>query len=137
MQRSTKYAVLLLAVFSLLCGGLLIKGSITQVPTGTWASTGNMAAPRAGAATVLLQDGRLLITGGDTGTGPLASAEFFDTSGNFSAAPAMNYARSKHTAVVLQDSRVLVAGGIDGTGRAIATAEIYDPAANAWSAAGP
>src|SRR6266536_380923 len=123
MQRSTKYAVLVLAVFSFLCGGLLIKGSITQVPAGTWVSAGNLAAPRSGAAIVLLQDGRLLITGGDSGIGALASADFFDTAGNFSPAPPMNYARSKHTAIALQDGRVLVAGGIDGTERALATTE--------------
>src|ERR1043166_7305248 len=137
MKRSMKYAVLVIAVVSVLCGGLLIKGSINQVPSGTWALAGNMAAPRSGAATVLLADGRLLITGGQNGAAVLSSAEFFDTSGNLSAAATMNYARSKHSATVLQDGRVLVAGGIDDTGRAVATAEIYDPAANTWTVTGP
>ena len=95
-----------------------------------------MAVARAGAASVLLQDGRTLITGGVSASGALASVEIFDTTGNFCAAPlcvppaSMNFARSKHTATVLQDGRVLVAGGIGGGGTPVASAEIYDPAAN-------
>ena len=65
------------------------SAAISQVSTGTWVSAGNgdnMSSPRAGAATVLLQDGRLLLTGGDSGGGALASADIFDASGNFSSA---------------------------------------------------
>src|SRR2546425_7461113 len=118
MQRSTssRLAVSVLAVFSLLCSTLLIKGIISQVPTGAWAPAGTMASPRSGAATVALQDGRLLITGGDAGSGALASAEIFDTSGHFSAVASMTFARIRHTATVLEDGRVLVAGGIGGSG---------------------
>src|SRR5438094_3259468 len=142
MQRSTasKYAVFVLTVFSLLCSTLLIKGIINQVPTGAWAPAGTMALPRSGAATVALQDGRLLITGGGTAGscpgGSGASAEIFDASGNFSAAACMSFARSKHTATVLEDGRVLVAGGIGGSGTAIDSAEIYDPVANTWTLTG-
>src|SRR5436190_8999565 len=142
MQRSTasKYAVFVLAVFSLLCSTLLIKGIINQVPTGAWAPAGTMALPRSGAATVALQDGRLLITGGGTAGscpgGSGASAEIFDASGNFSAAACMSFARSKHTATVLQDGRVVVVGGVGGGGTAIDSAELYDPVANTWTVTG-
>ena len=143
MQRSTssRLAVSVLAVFSLLCSTLLIKGIISQVPTGAWTLAGNMASPRSGAATVALQDGRLLIAGGDApdpsgNSVALASAEVFDTSGNFAAAAPMNFARTKHTAVALQDGRALVAGGIGGSGAAIDSAEIYDPVANTWTVTG-
>src|SRR5262249_48717826 len=45
--------------------------------------------------------------------------------------------RYYHTATLLQDGRVLVAGGvIDGSAYVTNTAEIYDPATNAWSATG-
>src|SRR5262245_25989931 len=86
-----------------------IRGSGIQVPSGTWAPSGNMAEVRSGAASALLQDGRVLVSGGEGTAGPLATAEFFST--GFSAAPAMNVARSGHAAVTLQDGRVLVTGG--------------------------
>src|SRR5438876_7334519 len=142
MRRVTKYVVGFLATASLLCGLLLIRGSAPQVPSGSWAPAGNMAAARAGAASVLLQNGRTLITGGVSGSGALASVDLFDTTGSFCAAPPcvppapMNFARSKHTATVLQDGRGRVAGGIGGGGTPVASAEIYDPAANTWTVTG-
>lgn len=66
----------------------------------------------------------------------LASVEFFQPSAGFAAAPPMNAARSAHTCSTLQDGRILVAGGTDGQGLPVATAEIYDPAAQSWSFAG-
>ncbi len=43
--------------------------------------------------------------------------------------------RSGHVAVRLADGRVLVAGGVNGSPR-LATAELFNPATGAWSAAG-
>ena len=67
MRRAIKPA--LIAV-SILIAGIFLKGSLPQPVTGTWLGAGSMAAPRAGAASALLQDGRILITGGDSGSGP-------------------------------------------------------------------
>ncbi len=44
--------------------------------------------------------------------------------------------RSDHTATLLADGRVLLAGGYDGALAATASSEIYNPAANAWTATG-
>src|SRR5579862_1083294 len=124
--------------------GVIIHGvtPLTAPPSGTWAPTaGPMAAARAGAASVLLPDGRVLITGGcsagvpGAGCAPLASAEILNADGNFYPAPSMNYARSGHSATLLPDGRVLVAGGADASG-SLQTAEVYDPSANTWTAAG-
>src|SRR2546427_271181 len=105
---------------------------------GTWVPAGTMAAARSGAATALLTDGRVLVTGGSDAAGAtLSAAEFFNSDGSFTAAPPMNFARSGHTATLLQDGRVLVAGGTSSTGAATDTAETYDPASNSWTAAGP
>ena len=82
-------------------------------------------------ASVLLQDGTILVTGGEGTSGMLASAEFFNA-GSFAAAPAMNVARSGHAAVVLQDGRVLVTGGKTTGGGVTNAAEIYSPALNSW-----
>ncbi|HMH79084.1 MAG TPA: YDG domain-containing protein, partial [Candidatus Acidoferrum sp.] len=129
MRRTTKavfVAVLILAA------GIIVKGSITQPSIGGWLSAASMTGARSNAASALLQDGRILITGGDNGVAPVASAEFFDTTGAFVAAPPMSMARSAHSATVLGDGRILVAGGSIGAA-ATNSAEIFDPAANAWT----
>ncbi len=116
----------------ILTAGIFLKGSITQPSIGGWLPAGSMAEARSGAASALLQDGRILITGGDNGSGPRATAEFFDTTGAFVAAPQMGMARSAHSATVLADGRILVAGGSTGAA-ATNAAEIFDAAANAWT----
>ncbi|WP_197422762.1 kelch repeat-containing protein [Burkholderia sp. ABCPW 14] len=42
----------------------------------------------------------------------------------------MNQARSAHTATLLTNGKVLVAGG---RGASLSSAEVYDPANNAWT----
>jgi hypothetical protein len=113
---------------------LLLTASIPNVSTGTWQTWNNMDDVRSGAATVLLQDGRVLITGGTIANGPVASAVLFGTDGVFSDAATMLTPRSGHTATVLSDGRVLVTGGTTSGGAAVNTAEIYDPIVNSWSA---
>jgi len=94
----------------------------------------------------LLQDGRVLITGGRgiDGLSTLASCELYTPKSNTwtSCAPLL-VARSHHAAVLLDDGRVLVTGGtthesVDGNNRfvALASTEIYDPKKNVW-VAGP
>ena len=86
----------------------LLTASIPNVPTGTWQTWNPMGDVRSDAAAVLLQDGRVLIIGGNNANGPVASADIFGTDGNFSHAALMQTARSGHTATVLSDGRVLV-----------------------------
>jgi Kelch motif len=138
MQRAIKWALSLLGSIALLCGGyVILHGSLPPVSINAWLPAGNLTAARAGAASVLLQDGRLLITGGNGASGALATTEILDPSSGFLAGPSMNFARANHVAVALQDGRVLVAGGTDASGNASQTAELYDPGANSWSASGP
>src|SRR5579863_3775847 len=111
----------------------LMTAAIPSVPTGTWQTWNPMGDPRSGAATVLLQDGRLLIAGGNDATGPVASADVFGTDGVFSAAAVMHAPRSGHTATVLADGRVLVTEGTTTGGGITNSAEIYDPSANSWT----
>ncbi|MDQ6722220.1 MAG: hypothetical protein M3003_15685, partial [Candidatus Dormibacteraeota bacterium] len=44
--------------------------------------------------------------------------------------------REEHTATLLRSGNVLIAGGTDGRGKALASAEVYSPATNKWTAAG-
>jgi hypothetical protein len=54
----------------------------------------------------------------------------------WSATAPLTEARHMHDAVRLLDGRVLVAGGISTETGNLASAELYDPEANSWSAAG-
>ena len=108
--------------------------SIPTLQTGTWHSMGLMGVARSGAAAVLLKDHRVLIAGGDDGTGAVTSAEVFNADGSFSEVSAMGMARAKHVAVALADGRVLVAGGEGAGGGTTNSAEIYDPLSDSWTA---
>ena len=51
-------------------------------------------------------------------------------------AASLSTGRWGHTATLLEDGRVLVVGGQESPSGKLATAEIYDPAADSWSSAG-
>lgn len=108
---------------------------------GRFVLTGDTIEPRAGHTATLMQDGRVLVTGGEiTGSSViktpsfhkiLKSAEIYDPSTNkFTKTGDMTSPRTRHAAVLLKDGRVLITGGaIDGkhTSEYLKLAEIYDP----------
>jgi len=58
------------------------------------------------------------------------------TEAGWSMTGSMVEARTGHTATLLDDGRVLVAGGTDAKSRALASAELYDPARGTWTVTG-
>ena len=93
--------------------------------------------------------GDVLVAGGADANGmPLADAELFDpNSGTFSCVGGLNggvcnnsmaAARAGSSAIALADGRILFSGGISGNSASgyssIASAEIYDPVQNAFTA---
>jgi hypothetical protein len=101
-------------------------------PSG-WASTGSMASPRHYHTATLLNNGKVLISGGKNSNGNLATTEVYDpASGTWSAAAPMTSPRAGHTATLLPNGKLLVSGGAP-----LATAEVYDPASGTWSATAP
>jgi hypothetical protein len=88
-----------------------------------------MASPRAAHTLTRLQDGRVLVAGGMTGSErSAAGSELFDpATGHFTSAGEMRIPRHSHTATLLPDGRVLLAGGYDAGGQVLAEAELYDP----------
>jgi WD40 repeat protein len=96
--------------------------------------TAAMVVARKSHVATLLQNAKVLITGGYNG-GCLATAEFYDPDlGTFTASTGeMNAARAEHTATVLESGRVLVTGGTSGT-KYLSSAEIYDPSDDAFAA---
>ena len=104
--------------------------------TGTFTASGAMAAPRYDHAASLLQNGKVLITGGLNGQ-PLPSAELFDpATGSFLAIGDMSTLRARHTTTLLDDGIVLVAGGFNDDAGSIASAEVFDPTTNTFALAG-
>jgi hypothetical protein len=122
----------------------------------TWTPVAPMQVARIAPTVSLLPSGQVFVTGGLTEISPagagagLTSTETFDpASGAWTTKAPMAFARGKHSASLLPDGRVLVAGGSDcspsaciGYGAtsgccAADTAEIYDPAADAWTATEP
>src|SRR3954451_13900936 len=105
-----------------------------------WSGNGSLATGRYDHTATLLDNGKLLVTGGED-SNPLASAELYDAASNaWSKAASMNAARHGQAAALLKSGKVLVAGGYapDATPVSPAsgytrTEEIYDPSANTWT----
>lgn len=99
-----------------------------------------MAGPRNAPTVVPLADGRILIAGGYDGRDARADAEIFDpATGRMTATGPLAAARSGATGTLLADGRVLVAGGgrpDREPRRALASAELFDPATGRFTPAG-
>lgn len=99
-----------------------------------------MLGPRDSATVVVLADGKVLIAGGSDGSGLRADAEIFDpTTSRLTSVGLLNQARSGATGTLLRDGRVLIVGGgksVSPNRQALASAELFDPAARKFARAG-
>jgi hypothetical protein len=151
----------------LITGGVTTGGVVTQTceffdpATSTFAPAPAMSALRGGHAITLLDDGRVLVSGGvsnwqNTGNAFIAAlntaqntAEVFDpTLGIWTPLPVMASKRLGHRQTKLQDGRVLVTCGIRGgyTGanpwgggqipQYTTSCELFDPISNTFTATG-
>jgi hypothetical protein len=87
---------------------------------GQFTPTGNLATSRMFHTATLLNSGKVLLVGGETGgfQGPaLSSTELYDpASATFSSAGGMNAARMFSTATLLNNGKVLIACGFSDIG---------------------
>ena len=111
--------------------------------TNRWMSAENMIVPRILPQSVVLPDGRVLVTGSDfsqsVATNNSPDSETYDpATGKWTAAAAMlQRIYANHTLTLLPDGRVLAVGGLeildDGNYVPLSTTEIFDPITNTWS----
>lgn len=124
---------------------VLDSADIYDPTTDTFTPTGNMVVPRRSHKAILLDDGRVLVTGGGdsvstAATMPLDTAEIYDPStGTFRLLTAtMTVPRQYHSMVKLTDGTVLVIGGALGPGLSNITASVdmFDPVAETFTEIG-
>lgn len=100
----------------------------------TWEVTAELNTGRYYHTSTLLQDGRILVAGGETinnGVVILNSCEIFNpTTRSWTIAEPMRYSRTGHSATLLNNGRVLIIGGGQ------ANSELYDPLTNTWEEVG-
>jgi hypothetical protein len=129
------------AMVPLLDGRVVIIGGqgtgateIFDPKTGAWTDVAPLATPRSLHTATVLQDGRVLVTGGLDAMGKvLASAEILEPgAGTWSSAPPMATPRVSHAAARLAFGGVLVTGGSTDKAQATAAVELYDPKKKAW-----
>ncbi len=130
LVRSVMALLLLLLLVSAMPG-------FAQQNVGDWSAVGDLIAARGSHTATVLNDGRVLIAGGETSAGALNAAEIFDpTNGTIRATSGtMTVARKNHTATLLDDGRVLLIGGENSVG-ALASAEVYDPVTDTFAPTG-
>jgi hypothetical protein len=105
----------------------------------SWTTTGSMSASRDGHTATLLQNGKVLVAGGENSNGliTLNSAELYDPqTGIWTGTGSMNTAKSSHTATLLPNGLVLVTGGTGGNSGILKSAELYNPKTGAWTNTG-
>jgi N-acetylneuraminic acid mutarotase len=119
----------------------LTSAEVYDPAAETWTYTGALNASRSLPAATLLQNGKVLIAGGDVctpGQGCVTSnsAELYDpATGIWSFTGNLNTARHYQTATLLPNGKVLIAGGVEGNASGN-SAELYDPATGIWSLTG-
>ena len=128
------------AQFSAVAGQLVITRLATaelyDPATGTFSMTGSMSHPRLDHVAELLEDGEVLIAGGD-GNAPATdrTAELYDPrTGVFKPTGEMAIGRSMPSATQLADGRVLIVGGFENN--LLTSAEVYDPKTGTFSPTG-
>jgi hypothetical protein len=135
-RQFMKTQLLRFIVGASLAAGLLMACPF-QSSAQQFTPTGSLNVARVGASTTILNNGLVLVAGGNDAGTIVASAELYSpATGRFALTGSMGSARVGHTATLLSNGTVLVAGGSNNSGTLLASAELYDPATGVFSPAG-
>src|SRR5205814_4185110 len=109
--------------------------------TGQWSYTGSVVNPiwncQNSSLSVLLNDGRVLVTGAFIGVDSTTTQLYNPSTGQWTETGSTIAARTFTKLVKLNDGRALMIGGtISANGNNIAECEIYDPATGWWTQTG-
>lgn len=124
-------------------GLVVLRGTWTGSDT-QWQTVASLPEPRSNHGVVVLEDGSVLIAGGERGSDPmppvLSSSALFDPeSGTWSQVGELNVARQGAPLTRLTTGEVLIAGGaVPGESHHVATSvsEIFHPIGRTWSRTG-
>ncbi len=131
-----------------LAGGAATTSDIHQFSdvydpaSDSWSTAALTQESRVTATAVALKNGKVLVVGGENAfnaAGALDTAEIYDPATNaWAAVPGVMQSARAHNpvAIVLTSGKVLIAGGSDTTGHPVSTADLYDPATNAFVTVG-
>jgi N-acetylneuraminic acid mutarotase len=143
--RNQATATLLNSGQVLVAGGGTSTAELYNPATGKFTATGSMDTGRMDSNAVLLQDGDALVTSGIAAGGPFAevyhpaTGQWSDAIGGLAVCTAVRECRFYSSETLLPTGNVLVAGGTQGlasTPSTTASAMLYNPATNAWTATG-
>src|SRR5437773_300265 len=120
-------------ILTALVSAFLLSSANSNSPKKEWSPSGEMAVGRAGACSVALADGRVLVIGGRSSEGGvMPNADLLGDHDIFTAVAPMANSRSGHSCSLLPNGSVLVAGGASNSG-ALNVVEIYSPDTDKWS----
>ncbi len=116
---------------------------------GSWVPVGSMATRRILSTSTLLQNGKVLVAGGEpSGGGPVIFeslipftelydpiSKTFSTTGNLNTPRAM-FESPYQIMVTLQNGKALIAGGMQGNFDSIGSSELYDSTSGTWTYTG-
>lgn len=119
---------------------LLLLFAAPIYANNTWSLSGDMNFPHRYHSATLLNDGRILVAGGNIDGHSQNEVELWDPgTGIWSITGSLITSRAWHSATLLEDGRVFVAGGsAQSNGQLDVTldsAELYDPSLGQWIAA--
>ncbi len=145
VPRANQTAVLLASGKVLVAGGQNLANGGTELAsaelynpsTGTWAASGSMGQQRIGHAMALLDNGKVLVAGGEHLGATLGNSELYNpTTGVWAFTGNMALGAERATATLLPNKQVLVTGGQNNNIGALKDCQLYDPATGTWAATG-